>query len=90
MAQGLEDAHENMTEQLGELRIDAEVKVMTSETSIRETIQANSKFSDITFLGINLDEDGSDAHVYEEVEMTNEQLKGNIFVTRSWEELDIV
>lgn len=88
--EGLEGARANMAEQLSELRIDAEVTVMTSQTSIRETIQANSKFSEITFLGINLDAEGGDEHVFEEVEKTNEQLKGNIFVTRSWEEFDAV
>ncbi len=89
--EGINDAQANMAKQLEELRIDADVRVITSSSSIRETIQEHSKFSDICFLGINLEPDpekaGSDP-VYYEIEKTNADLKGNVFVTRSWESLD--
>ena len=67
-------------------RIDAETCVMTSDKPIRETIIETSKFSEITFLGINLEGGENDEQIYEEMEKTNDDLKGNIFVTRSWED----
>lgn len=84
--EGLETAQANMDAQLKEYRIDAETCVMTSEKPIRETIIETSKFSEITFLGINLEGGENDEKIYEEMGKTNENLKGNIFVTRSWED----
>ncbi len=84
--EGLETAQANMDAQLKEYRIDAETCVMTSDKPIRETIIETSKFSEITFLGINLEGGENDEKIYEEMEKTNEDLKGNIFVTRSWED----
>ncbi len=84
--EGLEDAQTNMQTQLKEYRIDAETIVMTSDKPIRETIVETSKFSEIVFLGINLEAGDNDERIYEEMEKTNDDLYGHIFVTRSWED----
>ncbi|MGK0236779.1 MAG: amino acid transporter [Candidatus Pelagisphaera sp.] len=83
---GAENAAANMTEQLKQDRIDAQVIVKPRVGSLGEMISENSKFSEICFLGIDLEGNQTNDLSLDEMNKINTELRGNIFVTRCWED----
>jgi amino acid transporter len=86
---GIEEATANITQQLKDARISGSVKVIVSEEPPLEVIQKESSHSEVTFIGINLQTLTNDENPLKQYEDFAHSFKGNVFLTKSWQDLEL-
>lgn len=88
--EGVPEVKKNMTEHLREARVQADLHVITKREGKNpmEMIAEHSEYSEVCFLGINLEPGASDEAIYRQAEKMIQTLKGNVFLTRNWQAIE--
>lgn len=85
---GLKDAEENLRAAVDELRIEAEVEIIVADKSPLDMIAEKSRLSEVCFMGVALDLTHPDDQPLKPFEPLVAALKGNIFLTKNWHDLN--
>jgi hypothetical protein len=79
---------QNLEETLAEIRIEAEVHVLTLEGPVDQMIIKNSSLSEVCFLGINLELEDQQIDPLAPIDKLAESFHGNLLITKCWEDLN--
>ena len=78
----------NLKNTLAEIRLRAEVCILQRNTPVHEIIVNHSKFSEVCFLGINLEVSSESLHPLQSVDEISAAFHGNVLITKNWEDLN--
>ena len=79
---------ENLENTLSEIRIKADVNILNLEGPIDQMIISNSQFSEVCFLGINLDFENKMNDPMVSIDRLANAFHGNLLIAKNWEDLN--
>ena len=79
---------ENLENTLSDIRIRADVNILNLDGPIDQMIISNSQFSEVCFLGINLDFENKMNDPMVSIDRLANAFHGNLLIAKNWEDLN--